>query len=75
MSENGQKKRETLADIVAEIRAYGAQPPPRLMWLEIADRIEAAWKRERESLMLGPRSWEECIERYKKAQEIHSDPY
>lgn len=40
-------ERETLADIVAEIRAYGAQPPPRLMWLEIADRIEAALKRER----------------------------
>lgn len=38
---------ETIADIVAEIRAYGAQPPPRLMWLEIADRLEAAWKRER----------------------------
>lgn len=34
-------KRDTLAAIVAEIRAYGAQPPPRLMWLEIADRIEA----------------------------------
>ena len=47
MSENEQEKRETLADIVAEIRAYGAQPPPRLMWLEIADRIEAAWKREK----------------------------
>ena len=41
---------ETLADIVAEIRAYGAQPPPRLMWLEIADRIEAAWKRGREAV-------------------------
>ena len=46
-SETEQERRETLADIVAEIRAYGAQPPPRLMWLEIADRIEAAWKRER----------------------------
>lgn len=42
------EKRETLADIVAEIRAYGAQPPPRLMWLEIADRIEAAWGRDEE---------------------------
>ena len=39
---------ETVADIVAEIRAYGAQPPPRLMWLDIADRLEAGWKRERE---------------------------
>lgn len=42
------KERETVADILAEIRAYGAQPPPRLMWLEIADRIEEAWKWERE---------------------------
>ena len=39
--------KETIDDIAAEIRAYGAQPPPRLMWLEIADRIEAALKRER----------------------------
>ena len=38
---------ETIDDIVAEIRAYGAQPPPRLMWLEIADRIEAACERDR----------------------------
>lgn len=38
-------------------------------------RIEAAWKRERESLMLGPRSWEECIERFKKAREVHDDLY
>ena len=41
---------EALADIVAEIRAYGARPPPRLMWLEIADRIEAACRRECESV-------------------------
>jgi hypothetical protein len=47
MSEENEK-RETVADILAEIRAYGAQPPPRLLWLDIADRIEAAWKRERE---------------------------
>lgn len=46
-NESEQEKRDTLADIVEEIRAYGAQPPPRLMWLEIADRIEAAWERER----------------------------
>lgn len=43
--------------------------------LAYLDRIEAAWERERESLMLGPRSWEECIERYKKAREIHDDLY
>lgn len=50
-SENENEKRETLADIVAEIRAYGAQPPPRLMWLDIADRIEIVAKQD-ELLML-----------------------
>ena len=40
---------ETIDDIVAEIRAYGAQPPPRLMWLEIADRIKSALDRDRTS--------------------------
>lgn len=73
-NENEREKRETLADVVAEIRRdiklgnnyYAANLP---------DRIEAAWRRERESLMLGPRSWEECIERYKKAREIHDDLY
>ena len=51
MSSDQVDRLDTLADIAAEIRAYGAQPPPRLMWLEIADRIEAAWKREREILI------------------------
>ena len=34
-SENGQEKRETLADIVAEIRAYGAQPLMGMTWDEL----------------------------------------
>ena len=33
---------------MAEIRAYGAQPPPRCMWLDIADRVETAARRERD---------------------------
>ena len=48
---------ESMNDIIAEIRAYGAQPPPRLMWLEIADRLEAAWKREREPKPLTIAEW------------------
>lgn len=39
---------ETVADVLAEIRAYGAQPPPRCMWLDIADRVETAARRERD---------------------------
>ena len=48
-SESEQEKRETLADIAAEIRAYGDRPPPKRAWLDIAERIEAidsadAWR-------------------------------
>lgn len=41
-------KHETIEDIVAEMREYESTPPPRDAWLDLADRIEAAWKRERE---------------------------
>lgn len=49
-NENEHDKRDTLAGISAEMRSYGERPPPRLMWLEIADRIDAidrsdAWRR------------------------------
>lgn len=86
-SETEQERRETLADIVAEMRrevgdgkdTYCGKRVIRRMEdarvMQFCDRIEAAWRRERESLMLGPRSWEECIERYKKAREIHDDLY
>ena len=42
------EKQETIKDIVAEMREYESTPPPRDAWLDLADRIEAAWKRERE---------------------------
>ena len=41
----------------------------------LADRIEAAWKRERDRLMSEPRSWEECVERAMKAKENSDVPY
>ena len=42
------EKQETIEDIVAEMREYESTPPPRDAWLDLADRIEAAWKAERE---------------------------
>lgn len=49
MASENDGKRETLADIAAEIRAYGDRPPPKCAWLDIAERIEAidsadAWR-------------------------------
>lgn len=83
MTETGKdaERRETISEVVATMRQ---RTKLRGFWRSCdlneilayhADRIEAAWRRERESLMLGPRSWEECIERYKKAREIHDDLY
>lgn len=70
------KEREGIADIVAMLRAnVRGERFDELSFTSLSDRIEEAWKRERESLMLGPRSWEECIERFKKAREIHDDLY
>lgn len=37
---------ETIDDIVAEMREYESEPPPRDAWLDLADRIEAAYKCE-----------------------------
>ena len=42
------EKQETIEDIVAEMREYESTPPPRDAWLDLADRIEAAWRAERE---------------------------
>ena len=42
------EKKETIEDIVSEMREYESTPPPRDAWLDLADRIEAAWKAERE---------------------------
>jgi hypothetical protein len=75
-SENENEKRETLADIVAEYRNdadamdNGELYQPTTEYVRrLLDRIEAAWKRERDRLMTGPRSWEECVERAMKVKE------
>lgn len=49
MSENESEKRDTLADIVADMRKAGALMTAAYMrdLLNYADRIEAAWRRER----------------------------
>lgn len=55
MSENGQEKRETLADIVAELRDDDIDHADLICFredgsidmTELAGRIEAAWKREK----------------------------
>lgn len=79
MSEN-----ETVMEVCAEWRACieAADPAiwgdPRIAGLvrkekdkqiEYANRIEAAWRRERDMLMAEPRSWEECVERAMKVKE------
>lgn len=61
---------ETLADIVAEIRARaGVWIAKELKQydLRLADRIDAAWKRERNALMSQPITWETCVQRSKEA--------
>ena len=84
MSEN--ESRETVADIVADIRERAENAMrngERLVHNEavamllrsIADRIEAAWKRESDRLMREPRSWEECVARAKKAKENSDELY
>ena len=42
---------ETVADVVAEMRGYGNKPPMRGAWFDLADRIEAAWARERDEIV------------------------
>lgn len=50
-SESEQEKRETLADIVAMLRANArGERFDEFSFSSLADRIEAAWKREREVL-------------------------
>ena len=45
---NGVSRCETVADIVAQMRGRGEDGRmDRRLWLDYADRIEAAWKRER----------------------------
>lgn len=40
------EKQETIEDIVSEMREYESTPPPRDAWLDLADRVEAAWRAE-----------------------------
>ena len=80
------QEQETLADIVADIRERAENAMrngERLVHNEavanmltfVADRIEAAWKRERAMLASEPRSWDECVWRAKKAKENSDELY
>lgn len=93
MSNNNEsERRETVADIVAAMRAMArvsetfvdrfSNPCLRMememeakMRKRLADRIEAAWKRERDRLASEPRSWAECVERAMKARENSDELY
>ena len=77
---------ETIADIVAEMRfgllsatveceECGEVREQRFRFDGIADRIEAAWKRERDELMSQPRTWEECVDRAMKVKENSDELY
>lgn len=37
---------ETVDDIERELREYGDRPPPRRAWIDLADRLHAAYKRD-----------------------------
>ena len=68
------KKQETLADIVAEMRGMGNyQQYSSDHARALADRIEAAAAREREAIIAeaqrSPRSWEDCVVEYQKKKE------
>lgn len=71
---------ETVADIIAEMRrgtklqGYWSSSDLNEILIYNADRIEAAWKRERDRLMSEPRSWEECVERAMKVKENSDVP-
>ena len=60
-------RRLDLAEVRAEDGRVDGAP-----WAWYAERIEAAWKRERARLMAESRSWEECI---KRAEESWDDVY
>lgn len=72
MSDNEQtnKKLETVADILEEMRGMGNyQRYSGDHAHALADRIEAALKRECDRLVSEPRSWEECVARAMKVKE------
>ena len=80
------QEQETLADIVADIRERAENAMrngERLVHNEavanmltfVADRLDAAWKREIDRLMREPRSWEECVARAMRARENSDELY
>ena len=78
-------KQETIVDIVAEMRngpccwltleGIPQNCHDNELFYKFADRIEAAWKRERNILMTTPRSLEECAERARKNKDGWDDVY
>lgn len=42
---------ETVNDIERELREYGDRPPPRRAWIDLADRLDAAYKREMQAIV------------------------
>ena len=81
MASESEQENESIESILAEMRrevgdgkdAYCGQRIIRNMddvsVMQYCDRIEAAWKRERDRLMSEPRSWDECVERAMKVKE------
>ena len=67
------KENESIESIVAEMRrrekSHYYPKVARNIMHQYSDRIEEAWKRERDRLMSEPRSWEECVERAMKVKE------
>lgn len=71
-----QNRQETIADIVAQMRGRGEDGRiDRRLWTEYADRIEAAWERERKIIMNTPRSFDECVERARMDKDGWDDVY
>lgn len=77
-------RQETGSDILKEMRGNEWDSPAfnrcaleaaREIAREWADRLEAAWERERKVLMSQPRTWEECVERALKDKEGWDDCY
>ena len=42
---------ETVDDIERELREYGDRPPPRRAWIDLADRLHAAYKRDMQAIV------------------------
>ena len=42
---------ESVDDIERELREYGDRPPPRCAWIDLADRLHAAYKRDMQAIV------------------------